>query len=74
MERTSLHDRIAATLRAARVRSGLSQRQLAAKIGTNQTRIALTETGDQNVRLVEFVEWCGATGIDPVEALRSVVG
>ncbi len=40
MERSSLHDRIAEALRVARVRAGLTQRQLAAKIGTNQTRVA----------------------------------
>jgi len=65
-----LQDRLALALREAREHAGLSQRALAAKLGTNQTRISFTEAGDQHLRVVDLVAWCEAVGADPVEVLR----
>lgn len=68
MRRTEVHDRLASVLRAMREGAGVSQRELARRLGTNQTQVSLIESGDQAVRVVELVEWCRALEADPQEA------
>lgn len=73
MQKSSKHDALAAALRSVREKAGLSQRELAAKLGTNQTRVSFVESGTQYVHVTEMIDWCVATGCDPVEFLRAIV-
>lgn len=73
MRKTAIHDRLADALRKAREDAGISQRDLAARLGTNQTAVSFVENGTQGVRVAEMVDWCRALGIDPVETFRKVV-
>ena len=61
-------------MKMAREKAGLSQRDIAAKLETNQTRIALIELGDQYVKVIDLIEWCQVVGADPVELLREAIG
>lgn len=65
MRRTDVHDRLAPILCSLRESAGLSQREMAARLGTNQTQISMIESGTQAVRVVELVEWCRALEADP---------
>ena len=68
-----MHDRLAAVLRGFREARGVSQRELARRLGTNQTQVSLIEGGAQAVRVVELVEWCRALGVSPMDALEFAI-
>jgi transcriptional regulator with XRE-family HTH domain len=71
---STIAQRFAWNLRIARRRAALTQRELADRMGRDQSRIALWETGrclaetDSIVRLAEALE------IDPGELLRETKG
>lgn len=69
MRKTAIHDRLAVVLRRAREEAGLSQREMATRLGTNQTAVSFVESGTQAVRVVELVEWCRVLSLDPQETL-----
>lgn len=50
-------------LRAARVRSGLTQAQLAAAIGEDQTFVSKCETGVRRLDVIELRRWLSALGV-----------
>lgn len=68
----SSHDRLAELLKSAREKAGLSQRAMAAKLGTNQTQVSLIESGDQYVRVVDLLKWCKVLGLDPRDVIGSL--
>jgi ribosome-binding protein aMBF1 (putative translation factor) len=53
---------IAAELLRARLRAGLSQAQLAAKMGTSQSTIARLESGERLPSTKTLLRYAGATG------------
>ena len=63
------HEKLAQELKAARERAGISQRKLAAKLGTNQTQVSMMESGDQFVRVIDLIAWCDVLGADALEIL-----
>lgn len=56
-------------LRSLRTEAGLTQRQLADKLGKHQWWIARSETGSRRIDVAEFIEFCIACGVKPHEAL-----
>lgn len=50
---------------AARQKSGLTQQQLAARVGRDQSFVAKYETGVRRLEVVEFVEICRALNVLP---------
>lgn len=73
MREGALHDRLAQRLKIAREAAGVSQRSMAAKLGTNQTQISFIESGKQSLRLVEIVAWCDALHLDTLDLLTDVL-
>jgi hypothetical protein len=59
-------------LRQMREGAGLTQRELAAKLGRGQWWVARAETGSRRVDVAEFVEFCLACGAGPEDALREL--
>lgn len=55
-------------LGAIRTRAGLSQRQLAVRIGVPHSWIAKIEAGERRIDLIEFAWFCEACGMDPARA------
>lgn len=53
---------IAAELLQARLRAGLSQTELAARMGTSQSAIARLESGQQLPSIKTLLRFAGATG------------
>jgi transcriptional regulator with XRE-family HTH domain len=68
-----IHDRAIAALVAAREAAGLTQRDLAERIGRPQSFIAKIETKERNLSLSEFVELVDAIGAAPADLLNSIL-
>src|SRR5436190_21603151 len=57
---------------AMRKRAGLTQRQLAAKIGRELSFVSRIEKGQRRLDLLEFNWVCRACGTDPVEEATAI--
>lgn len=55
----------------ARKDAGITQQQLAAKLGQRQTFVSKVELGERRLDVVEFVKIGIAIGVDPLALLRS---
>jgi transcriptional regulator with XRE-family HTH domain len=64
---TEGHAALVAILIEARKRSGLTQEQLAAKLGKDQSYVSLIERSQRRVDVVEFVALANALAADPAE-------
>jgi len=64
---------IPATLRKIREEAGLTQRELAERLQWAPSLVHKTEVGDRRADIAEFLDWCLACGVDPVEAFRGMV-
>ena len=67
-----IYRNIPSFLRAMREQAGLTQRQLADRIGQSQWWVARTETGSRRLDVAEFVEFCLGCGVEPAEALKEL--
>jgi transcriptional regulator with XRE-family HTH domain len=60
-------------LRASRERSGLTQRDLSARLKVPHSWVAKVESGERRIDLVEFCWFLSATGEDPIPIVRKLV-
>lgn len=65
---------VVAALREARLAAGLTQTQLAERMGRDQSWISLIEGSQRRVDVVEFIEIAKALEVDVVGLLREIVG
>jgi transcriptional regulator with XRE-family HTH domain len=72
--RGARHKRVMAVLVATREEAGVSQRELARRIGRAHSYIGRIETGTRRLDLPEFIEWCEALDADPVMVMRRIMG
>jgi ribosome-binding protein aMBF1 (putative translation factor) len=56
----------------ARKKSGLSQQEVADKLGRPQTYISKCERGTRRMDVVEFMEVAAVVGFDPVAFIRKL--
>ena len=70
---TERHTRLIALLVEKREASGLTQVDLAAKLGEYQSFVARLESGQRRVDVVEFLELAKILNFDPCEALRRLI-
>ncbi len=54
-------------LKAARKRAGMSQVELAERLGNTQTFVSKCERGERRIDAVELVEFSEALGVPPLE-------
>jgi transcriptional regulator with XRE-family HTH domain len=66
--------RLPALLRQMRADAGLTQRDLAAKLGISHVAVHKCETGDRRVDVAEFADWASACRVDPLDAFRRFAG
>jgi transcriptional regulator with XRE-family HTH domain len=59
-------------IRRARLDAGLTQAELAARLGRDQSHISLIEGSQRRLDVVEFYEMARALGADPVELFADV--
>ena len=67
----SINEKAIAALIAARKNAGLTQRELAARIGKPQSFVAKIELRERNISLLEFIAVACALGGAPDEILKS---
>lgn len=60
-------------LRELRESAGLTQRDLATRLGLKQPLIHKTEVGERRADITEFLDWCVACGTDPEAVFRRLV-
>jgi transcriptional regulator with XRE-family HTH domain len=70
---TPLHAALVKVLIAQRIRAGLRQGDVAARIGKPQSAIARIELGQRRVDVVEFVQLAMVIGFDPVRVLSRII-
>lgn len=58
-----------AVLKAARKRMGVSQVELASRLGNTQTFVSKCERGERRIDAVELVEFSEALGVPPLELI-----
>ena len=66
------YERFCELLIKARKRSGLSQEDLAEKLGRPQSYVSKCENGTRRMDVIEFLEVMGAIGSDPVAIIRKL--
>jgi len=59
-------------LRALRMAAGLTQVQLAAALGIEQSNLSKIERGERYVDLLFYLDWCRACGAKPAQALKAL--
>jgi transcriptional regulator with XRE-family HTH domain len=62
------HKELVAVLIGARRSSGLTQAELGAKVGKDQSYVSLIENGQRRVDVLEFIALCKAMNVDPAMA------
>jgi transcriptional regulator with XRE-family HTH domain len=68
-----IYKKVPALLRRMREDAGLTQRELAKKIGKSQPWVFKSEAASRRVDIAEFLEWSIGCGVDPMEACRRLV-
>lgn len=63
------YTRFLALLKQARLEAGLTQSEVARRLGKPQSFISKCEAGERRVDVVEFLEFCRVFGADPVKIL-----
>ena len=71
---TERQKRLVALLKAAREKAGLTQIQLARRLGKYRTYVSKYETGERQLDVVEFLAVAEALGLEPGKALAKVRG
>lgn len=71
---TERHKALIALLVEKREAAGLTQSDLAAKLGEYQSFIARLESGQRRVDVVEFLELAEILSFDPKHALDAITG
>lgn len=61
-------------IKAARILSGLTQKEAADVSGYDQGYFSRLENGKTDISLSKFVELCGKLGVDPGEVINRVLG
>lgn len=70
---TPEYDLLRARLVEMRTSAGLTQRQLAAKLGRERSFVARVEQGERRVDLVEFAWICRACGVSAEKITRDLL-
>lgn len=66
------HRRMTAAIVSERRKSGVTQAELARRLGKSQSLISLIERNQRRVDIIEFVEICRALKLDPNAVFRLV--
>jgi transcriptional regulator with XRE-family HTH domain len=61
-------------LRRAREATGLTQAEIAQRLGEPQSWVSRVESGETRMHLIEFRAYCQAIGISPVDFIANLEG
>lgn len=63
------HEHLRAIFKQQREKLGLTQRALAEKMGVIYSLIGKIETGDRRLDVIEFIDYCRALELEPIDVL-----
>lgn len=66
------YERLRRSLRAVRHAAGLTQMELAKKLGKRQGYVSKIELGERYLSLMDFIEWCEACNVLPAEIIQEI--
>jgi transcriptional regulator with XRE-family HTH domain len=66
------HNALRAYIKGKRARAGLTQHQLAKRLGRSQSYVATIETGQRRIDAVELIDLGEALGFDAASAIRQI--
>ncbi|KVE65158.1 MULTISPECIES: helix-turn-helix domain-containing protein [Burkholderia] len=66
------YEAVRRALKHVRKEAGLTQVELAERLGKGQSYVSKMERGEQYVDVVEFVEWCEACGMPPSKVINKI--
>jgi transcriptional regulator with XRE-family HTH domain len=69
----TIYRNVPTVLREMRQAAGMTQRQLAKRVGKTQAWVFKSESADRRIDIAEFLEWCVGCGVDPVDAFKKLV-
>ncbi|WP_426610600.1 helix-turn-helix domain-containing protein [Bradyrhizobium sp. McL0616] len=70
--RSARHEALRTLIRDRRKTAGLTQAQLAKRLGRYQSYVAMIEGGELRIGLIEFLDLAKAIGFDPAFAVRKL--
>lgn len=70
---TKRQQKLCALLKECRLEAGLTQQQLAKRLKRSDSYISYVETGERNLRVLEFVEYVESLGGDPERLLAKAL-
>lgn len=70
---TERHKALIALIVEKRETAGMTQTELAARLGAYQSFVARLESGQRRVDVVEFLELAEILGFDPAQAIRAIL-
>ncbi len=71
---TPRHERLLALLREQRLSAGLTQQEVADRLGKPQSYVAKYEGGERRLDVVEFLDVAEALGADPARMITRLSG
>lgn len=64
------HRRLTGWLKEQRKAQGLTMRELAARLDTPHSFIGKVEQGERRLDVLEFIQYCKALRVSPIDGLR----
>ena len=66
------YERFLALMKRARLEAGLTQTQVAERLGRPQSFVSKCESGERRIDVAEFLAFCQVYGVDPCEIISAV--
>lgn len=60
-------------LKALRLQAGLTQIEMAGRLGQDQSYVSKIERGERYIDMLFYLDWCAACGVKPDKAIRALV-
>jgi len=60
-------------MKRARIESGLTQTDVATRLGRPQSFVSKCESGERRVDVAEFLAYCRAIQVDPIAIIRVLI-
>jgi transcriptional regulator with XRE-family HTH domain len=74
MKNNDMNAEIGRWLRHQRELKGMSQQDVADRLGTTRTAVHYWESGKRTIYAVNFIDYCEVLGVDPQQAVDDLKG